>query len=115
MLKSRGSFVQSWPEEGWVHTTSAVEGGVLEVLRCVLVRVLPRKREDLLVGRNEIGHPSNCTVQFFQLSKNHVSVIINLCALLWSIWLSRNDVVFHNTKKQTVLQILFRATYLTRT
>ena len=22
-----------------------------------------------------------------------------LCALLWSIWLSRNDVVFHNTKK----------------
>ena len=40
---------------------------------------------------------------------------LDLCALLWSIWLSINDVVFHNTQKQTVLQILFRATYLTRT
>ena len=38
-----------------------------------------------------------------------------LCALLWSIWLFRNDVVFHNTQRQTALQILFRATHLTRT
>ena len=43
------------------------------------------------------------------------SFIRLICALLWSIWLFRNDVVFHNTQKQTVLQILFRATYLTRT
>jgi len=27
----------------------------------------------------------------------------------------RNDVVFHNNKKQTALQILFRATYFTMT
>jgi len=39
----------------------------------------------------------------------------DLCALLSSIWLSINNVVFHNTQKQTVLLILFRATYLTRT
>ena len=33
-------------------------------------------------------------------------IFTGLCALLWSIWLSRNDVVFHNTQQQTVLQIL---------
>ena len=37
-----------------------------------------------------------------------------LCALLWAVWLSRNDIVFQKTQKQTVLQILFRATYFTR-
>ena len=42
-------------------------------------------------------------------------IFTSLCALLWSIWLSRNDVVFHNIQRQTVLQILFRATHLTRT
>ena len=39
----------------------------------------------------------------------------DLCVFLWLIWLSRNDVVFHNNQKQTALQILFRATFLTRT
>ena len=42
-------------------------------------------------------------------------MFMGLCALLWSIRLSRNDIVFHNTQKQTVLQILFRATFLIRT
>ena len=35
--------------------------------------------------------------------ENKNIIFIDLCALLWSIWLSRNDVVFHNTQKQTVL------------
>ena len=42
-------------------------------------------------------------------------IFTGLCALLWSIWLSRNDVVFHNTQRQTILHILFRAIHLTRT
>ena len=47
--------------------------------------------------------------------ENKKIMFTGLCALLWSIWLSKNDVVFYNTQKQTILRILFRATYLTRT
>ena len=36
-------------------------------------------------------------------------------ALCWVFWLCRNDIVFHYVKKQTGLQILFRATHLIRT
>ena len=42
-------------------------------------------------------------------------VFAGLCALCWPIWLSRNDIVFHKSQKQTCLRILFRATYLART
>ena len=35
----------------------ALEGGVLEVFRCVLEGVPPRQREDLLVGGDEVCHP----------------------------------------------------------
>ena len=37
-----------------------------------------------------------------------------MCASLVNLVI-QNDVVFHNTQKQTVLQILFRATFLIRT
>ena len=36
-------------------------------------------------------------------------------ALCWAFWLCRNDIVFHYVKKQTGLQILFRATHLIMT
>jgi hypothetical protein len=60
---------RSRPEEPWVRTAGALEGGVLEVLRRVLVRVLPRQREDLLVRRDEVRHASNCTTTQFSWSK----------------------------------------------
>ena len=41
-------------------------------------------------------------------------VYTGIAALCWAIWRSRNDTVFQKTKNQTSLQILFRATYLTR-
>jgi hypothetical protein len=42
-----------------VGTAGALEGGVLEVLRGLLERVAPRQRQDLLVGGDEVGHPSH--------------------------------------------------------
>ena len=41
-------------------------------------------------------------------------VYTGIAVLCWAIWHSRNDIVFQRTKNQTSLQILFRATYLTR-
>jgi len=67
-----------------------------------------------LTKLNNIVHLFGSWLQGFICEKKKV-MFTGLCALLWSIWLSKSDVVFHNTKKQTVLQILFRATYLTRT
>lgn len=36
-----------------------MEGGVLEVVGCALVRVPPRQREDRLVGGDEVCHPGD--------------------------------------------------------
>jgi len=66
-----------------------------------------------LTKPNNIVHLFGWWLQGFLWEKKKV-MFTGLCALLWSIWLSRNNVVFHNTKKQMVLQILFKATYLTR-
>ena len=66
-----------------------------------------------LTKSNNIVHLFGSWLQDFMWEKKKV-LFTCLCALLWSIWLSRNDVFFHNTQKQTVLQILIRATYLTR-
>ena len=65
-----------------MRPAGALEGGVLEVLRCVLVRVLPRQREDLLVSRYEIGHASNCTVQFFLSVQQKTGISYNYNNLL---------------------------------
>ena len=67
-----------------------------------------------LTKPNNIVHLFGSWLQGFMWEKKKV-MFTCLCALLWSIWLSRNDVVFHITKKQTVLQILFKDTYLIRT
>ena len=49
------------------------------------------------------------------LTKSHKNLVYTgIAALCWAIWRSRNDTVFQKTKNQTSLQILFRATYLTR-
>ena len=69
-----GYLARSRPEEPWVGTAGALQGGVLEVIRCVLIGVLPCQREDLLVRRDEVGHASNCTIQF-SWSKTGISYI----------------------------------------
>ena len=68
-----------------------------------------------LTKPNNIVQLFGSWLQGFRWEKKNIIFTGLWCALLWSIWLSRNDVVFHNNKKQTALQILFRATYLTRT
>ena len=67
-----------------------------------------------LIKPNNVVHLFGSWLQGFTWDSKKI-MFTGLCVLLWSIWLSRNDVVFHNTQKQNVLQILFRATYLTRT
>jgi len=39
---------------------------------------------------------------------------MGVSALCWAFWLCRNDIIFDNVKKQTGLQILFKATHLVR-
>ena len=46
-----------------MRAAGSLEGCVLEVLGRFLIRVAPRQRQDLLVGRDEVGHPGNCKVQ----------------------------------------------------
>jgi hypothetical protein len=40
-------------------SSSRPEGRVLEVVGRLLERVLPRQRQDLLVGGDEVGHPGD--------------------------------------------------------
>jgi hypothetical protein len=42
-----------------VSSSSRPEGRVLEVVGRLLERVLPRQRQDLLVGGDEVGHPGD--------------------------------------------------------
>ena len=56
----KSSIIVSWPEESWVRAAGSLEGCVLEVLGRFLIRVPPRQRQDLLVGRDGVGHPRNC-------------------------------------------------------
>uniref|UniRef100_A0A453HI60 Reverse transcriptase zinc-binding domain-containing protein n=1 Tax=Aegilops tauschii subsp. strangulata TaxID=200361 RepID=A0A453HI60_AEGTS len=38
----------------------------------------------------------------------HIRIVI--CALLWAIWNTRNDVIFNGTKFMKFLQVIYRAT-----
>jgi hypothetical protein len=40
---------------------------------------------------------------------------VGLTAMSWSIWLNRNDMVFNRSKPNTFMQVIFGATYWTRT
>ena len=54
------SNASSWPEERRTGTSGGgMEGGVLEVVGSLLVRVPPRQRQDRLVGGDEVGHPGD--------------------------------------------------------
>ena len=41
-------------------------------------------------------------------------ICVGTSAILWSIWLSRNDVTFDKKKIILLFHVIFRATYLTR-
>jgi hypothetical protein len=41
-------------------------------------------------------------------------LLIGMGAILWSIWLNQNDIVFNKTSISTYIHIIFRATYWTR-
>jgi hypothetical protein len=41
-------------------------------------------------------------------------VCVGVCAIFWSIWLCRNDVVFYEKRLYSYLQVIFRTTYWTR-
>ena len=66
-----------------------------------------------------LSRPNNVNHMFGSwlcgLTKSCKSLVYTgIAALCWAISRSRNDIVFQKTKNQTSLQILFRATYLTR-
>jgi hypothetical protein len=42
-------------------------------------------------------------------------VLVGVSALLWSLWLCRNDMVFNKTNSISILQVVFRSTYWART
>ena len=48
-------------------------------------------------------------------SKTKNLLITGVSAVCWAIWISRNDLVFHNKTMLTYLQVLFRATHWLRT
>jgi hypothetical protein len=47
--------------------------------------------------------------------KDRKLLLVGLGAMLWSIWLSQNDIVFNKTSISSYMQVIFRATYWTRT
>jgi hypothetical protein len=38
-------------------------------------------------------------------------ILVGASALCWAIWLSRNDVVFNNTRVVTPMQVIFQGTH----
>ena len=45
---------------------------------------------------------------------NKRQMLIGVAAVCWSIWLSRNEIVFNNTLPNSFIQVIFRGTYWTR-
>jgi hypothetical protein len=47
--------------------------------------------------------------------KDRKILLVGVGAMLWSIWLSRNDIVFNKTSISSYMHVIFRVTYWTRT
>lgn len=61
-------------------TSSALEGGVLEVRRGALERVLPGQGQDRLVGDDEVRHAGNCRqLQAKQVTQNRTDRCNGTC------------------------------------
>ena len=49
------------------------------------------------------------------LRKQHkYQTLVGACAILWAIWLTRNDITFNCARVSSSLQVLFRGTYWIR-
>jgi hypothetical protein len=46
--------------------------------------------------------------------KSRKLILIGVAALLWSIWLSRNEIIFNKCASKSFVQVIFRATYWAR-
>jgi hypothetical protein len=44
-------------------------------------------------------------------SKQRNLVLIGLVALCWTLWISRNDLVFQKSQYKSILQVMFRGTF----
>jgi hypothetical protein len=38
-------------------------------------------------------------------------VLVGVAMFCWALWLSRNDVVFHESKSKSILQVMFKKTF----
>jgi hypothetical protein len=47
--------------------------------------------------------------------KDRQIFLIGICAMLWVIWLSRNDIVFNKASISSSMHVIFRGTYWIRT
>jgi hypothetical protein len=47
--------------------------------------------------------------------KDRKLLLVRMGAMFWSIWLSQNNIVFNKTLISSYMQVIFRATYWTRT
>jgi hypothetical protein len=63
---------------------------------------------------NSIAHMFGSWLAGFQPAHRN-QICIGLSAICWAIWLNRNDMVFNRVKSNTVMQVIFRATFWTRT
>jgi hypothetical protein len=48
-------------------------------------------------------------------SSNRQIFLVGIGAMLWAMWLSRNDVVFSKVAISSSMQVIFRGTHWTRT
>jgi hypothetical protein len=46
--------------------------------------------------------------------KKYNTLLLTAAALLWAIWLTRNEIVFDKCKPKSLLQVLFRGTHWLR-
>ena len=63
--------------------------------------------------------PANKDELFSQLlrpngPKINTLLLIAVAALIWAIWLTRNEVIFEKARPKTFLQVLFRGTHWLR-
>jgi hypothetical protein len=46
-----------------------------------------------------------------QNSKIRALICLGIAALCWAIWSTRNDIIFHKIKYNSILQVIFRGAY----
>jgi hypothetical protein len=67
-----------------------------------------------LAPPNNIRHMFRVWVHSMNSSDRQI-FLIGICAMLWAIWLSRNEVVFNKVSISSAIQVIFMGTHWTRT